>query len=74
MTYQYRCRKCGRVFEVKASMAEKEAGLAPVCPACQAQNAEQVLSAFSILGGKTGTSSSAPGGGCGPLCGPGGCG
>jgi putative FmdB family regulatory protein len=33
--YAYRCDECGHLFDVRASFAEKQAGLEPACPACQ---------------------------------------
>ena len=37
--YEYQCQACEEVFEVRASIKEKEAGLVLVCPKCGSQNA-----------------------------------
>ncbi len=69
--YDYRCDQCGTVFEVRATIKEKEAGLEPVCPECQSPRARQVIRAsLAVLSGKSG-GSAAPS--CGPDCGPGCC-
>jgi len=72
MIYVYRCQKCGQYFEVRATLAEKEAGLKPVCPRCQAQRAEQVFTRVGLAFGRGGsTPQTFSGGGCcGPLGGP----
>jgi putative FmdB family regulatory protein len=69
MIYEYRCPSCGQYFEVRATLAEKEAGLKPVCPKCQARNAEQVFTRVGLAFGRGGSAPpSFSGGGC---CGPG---
>ena len=35
--YEYQCQACEEVFEVRASIREKEAGLVLVCPKCGGQ-------------------------------------
>ncbi len=49
-SYDYRCRKCGNVFTVRATFKEKEVGLDPVCPVCQVQDAKQVFGAPMLVG------------------------
>lgn len=49
--YEYRCEKCGRKFDVVASIAEKESGLNPVCPQCGSRRAQQVFGRFTVLAG-----------------------
>ena len=73
MTYEYRCRECGEVFDVTASVAEKEAGLHPECPSCGSKKAAQVFGAIGILSATGTGSGGGPFGmpGCGP--GAGGC-
>ncbi len=69
MTYEYRCKECGMMFDVTASVAEKEAGLHPECPSCGSKKATQVFGTIGILSSaRTGSS-----GGLGgmPACGPG---
>ncbi len=72
MIYEYRCQKCGQHFEVRATLAEKEAGLKPVCPRCRTQRTEQVFTRVGLAFGRDGSvPPTFSGGGC---CGPGGCG
>ena len=68
--YEYQCQACGEVFEVRASIKEKEAGLVLVCPKCGGQEARQRLTAVPMLHGAKEASRPV----CGPNCGPGCCG
>ena len=70
--YDYRCEKCGEVFEVRASIKEKVAGLKPECPQCHARETRQVITAGLVLHSRGGGSGSLSG--CGPGAGPGCCG
>lgn len=47
--YEYQCESCGKKFDLLATLAEKEAGLAPVCPKCGAKRARQVFGRFTLL-------------------------
>jgi len=47
--YEYQCENCGKKFDLLATLAEKEAGLVPVCPKCGAKRARQVLGRFTLL-------------------------
>lgn len=67
MIYDYQCRKCGEVFEVQATLAQKEAGLQPTCPECGSQQTQQVFRSLNI---GSGTKSSAGGNFTPPGCGP----
>lgn len=58
-TYAYRCRACGRPFEVRMSIREKEEWKAS-CPGCGSPEVEQQLYGFAF--GSGGGSSPAPGG------------
>lgn len=60
MVYEFRCGRCGRRFDVYATLAEKEAGLAPACPRCGSTEVERVFGRVFLLrsGGE-----SAPGAG-----------
>ena len=49
--YEYQCQDCGKKFEVIATLAEKEAGLDPVCPNCGRKRARQVFSRFTLMTG-----------------------
>jgi putative FmdB family regulatory protein len=47
--YDYQCETCSQVFEVWASVKEKEAGLKPICPFCEGQNTRQIITAGLVL-------------------------
>jgi putative FmdB family regulatory protein len=64
MTYEFRCKDCDHGFEVQATIAEKEAGLKPLCPNCGSQNTVQRFSSFGMFRGNGGTLG-APTCGCG---------
>ena len=68
--YEFRCEDCDEVFEVRASIKEKEAGLELKCPKCESENARQLLSHVMVLHGSDGVSLTP---GCGPDRGPGCC-
>jgi len=68
--YDYQCKDCGEVFEVRATIKEKEAGLVLACPKCSSSEARQMLTFASVLHG--GRSFSLPT--CGPNAGSGCCG
>jgi len=36
--YDFQCKQCNEVFEVRATIREKEAGLAPGCPNCDSRD------------------------------------
>jgi putative FmdB family regulatory protein len=68
--YEYRCQECGERFDVRASFAEKQAGLEPHCPACESRRVKQVITAgVFIRSGPSGAS----GPGCAPAAGSGCC-
>ncbi len=69
--YDYRCRECGQVFEVRATFKEKDEGLRPICPSCESKETEQVVSAPMVV--RAGDGASAVPLGCGPSAGPGCC-
>ncbi len=50
-TYQYRCRTCGRHFEITNSGSDSEQSLE--CPYCQSQDIELKLSSLFGLVKKT---------------------
>ncbi len=62
MIYVYSCEDCGDIFEVRATLAEKERGLSPRCPECSSENVEQEFTNVGILTNSAGG---------GPFCGPG---
>ncbi len=49
-TYAYLCRACGRPFEVRMSIREKE-GWKARCPLCGSKKVDQQLFGFSFGGG-----------------------
>ena len=49
--YEFQCQDCGKKFEFVATLAEKEAGLAPAFPKCGRTRARQVFSRFTLLTG-----------------------
>jgi putative FmdB family regulatory protein len=69
--YDFQCEKCEEVFEVRASIAEKQAGLHPECPKCQSQKTRQRITAGLVIRGSDGASLSWPA--CDPSAGPGCC-
>lgn len=68
--YDYQCQSCGEVFEVRATIKEKEAGLTLVCPKCGSQEARQQLAVVRMLHSTKEALQPV----CGPNCGPGCCG
>lgn len=67
MIYAYVCERCSASFTVKATLAEKERGLAPVCPRCQSREVSQDFSGVGMLrgSGTVGPSGCGPGSGAG---------
>jgi len=56
--YEYRCRKCGKVFERMMKVNEGEDSL--TCPYCRAEKPEKILSCFSSAKGSEASSSCGP--------------
>lgn len=46
--YEYRCLKCGKQFELLRRMQDADRDL--VCPECQAEEVERLLSTFAAGG------------------------
>ncbi len=70
--YEYQCKHCEAVFEVRATFKEKEAGLKPECPQCHRKQARQLLTSTLFLRrSEEGKGPAWPG--CGPNAGPGCC-
>jgi len=67
--YAFRCEECGEPFDVRASFAEKQAGLAPPCPACGGRKTKQLMTAGLLIrtsgGGGASPAGCAPGAGSG---------
>lgn len=60
--YDYQCKGCEMVFEVRATITEREAGLVLTCPKCGSRETRQRLTFASLV--HNGTLSAAPT--CGP--------
>jgi putative FmdB family regulatory protein len=69
--YDFQCGHCDEVFEIRASIKEKEAGLKPECPKCRSKKTRQVLTAGLVIHGHEGLAALQQ---CGPNAGPGCCG
>ena len=53
--YEYRCRKCGKYFEMLRRMKDADSDLE--CPECRSEEVERLLSAFSTAScGSSGSS------------------
>ncbi len=46
--YEYRCENCGRKFELRRSISDRDAGL--VCPECASVEISRVLPQFAAFG------------------------
>ena len=71
--YDYQCKQCQAVFEVRATFKEKEAGLEPECPECHSKKTNQLLTSGLFLR-KSDDGVDLRGPVCGPNAGPGCCG
>ena len=45
-TYEYKCEKCNKSFDVTVTLAERETKKF-ACPKCKSKKVKQVLTAFS---------------------------
>lgn len=50
-TYEFRCRKCGKSFEVKMTIGD-HGRKSVVCPKCTSKDVEQKISRFSPITSK----------------------
>ena len=65
--YDYQCEECRTVFEVRATIQEKETGLQPECPEWHSEKTSQLLNAIFMLHSKDGhgfQGGCEPGSGC----------
>lgn len=69
-TYEYVCLDCKETMEIRATIAEKEKGLKPLCSRCGSQRMAQVFGGFTMMSARGGLGGS----GCGPGARPGCCG
>lgn len=64
--YDFKYAECDEVFEIRASIQEKEAGLKPDCPKCHSHKAQQVLTTGLVMQqGQTGRAQCDPNAGSG---------
>ncbi|MDW7730763.1 MAG: FmdB family zinc ribbon protein [Dethiobacteria bacterium] len=47
--YEYICKDCGKIMEVRESLAEKEKGLAHTCPACGSKSLSQYFGNMIVI-------------------------
>ncbi|HHX73060.1 MAG TPA: zinc ribbon domain-containing protein [Clostridiales bacterium] len=75
--YTFVCNSCGKKFEVRCTIAEKDSG-SVVCPGCGANELDRIFEGFSVIMGNSGCESKCPAktggcpsqsGGCGGCCG-----
>ncbi|MBQ8898832.1 MAG: zinc ribbon domain-containing protein [Clostridia bacterium] len=45
--YTFTCNSCGKTFEVRCSIAEKDSG-AVVCPGCGANELDRIFEGFAV--------------------------
>jgi predicted nucleic acid-binding Zn ribbon protein len=64
MIYAYHGEECGTEFTVRATLAERERGLTPHCPACGSREVGQDFASVGVV-------RSAGGSARVPFCGPG---
>jgi len=72
-TYVYKCLDCDNVFDIKATIKEKEDGQNNkfACPKCQSKNIKQEFSAVNFFKNVFKDDKKAGGCGCGgEVCGP----
>lgn len=58
--YDFECQECNTAIEVKATMAEKEAGLQVECPQCHSMKTRQVFRSLAFTGAGAGSSVPVP--------------
>ncbi len=51
-TYEYRCTKCGRKYEVFMTFAEHEKQPKTKCPKCMTKDVEQLPAQFQVVTSK----------------------
>ena len=68
--YSFACETCDTRFDIRATIAEKDAGLHPTCPVCGDQDVRQLITApVALTSSLTETQPIGVGRSCG--CGPG---
>ncbi len=67
-TYEFVCTQCAAATDVRATIAEKQAGLTPRCDACGGASLRQAFPTVS-LPGRERAAVATPAGCCGGACG-----
>lgn len=71
-TYEFVCTDCGAATDVRASIAELDAGLHAPCATCGSTATRRALSTFAVRGRASASAvaqtAAAPTGGCGGGC------
>lgn len=52
--YEYQCQDCGKIFELLRRFSEADKDV--VCPECESENVERILSGFATGGCGSGSS------------------
>ncbi len=47
--YEYICKECGKIMEVKETLSEKEKGGTHTCPSCGSQNTAQYFGNMQVI-------------------------
>lgn len=68
---RFNANNANEVFDVRATIKEREAGLQPECPSCHELQVKPLITAGLVVHGSDSGSLSAAGSACG--CGNGGC-
>ena len=63
--YAFQCEQCHEVFEVRATIKEREVGLQPECPSCHDRQVKPLITAGLIIHGSDGGNLSTAGPACG---------
>ncbi len=64
MIYAFVCQGCGKSFDLRATMAERERGIETLCPHCGSKDTKQDFRGIGMIFGAGGRGSP-------PICGPG---
>jgi putative FmdB family regulatory protein len=51
-TYEYRCKKCNKVFSENMSISEFEKKKTHTCPHCKSRSVQRIYSGFSAVTSK----------------------
>ena len=47
--YEYICKDCGKIMEARMTLAEKEKGPKPACPACGSKKMSQYFGNMIVI-------------------------